>query len=79
MTPLPPLPRTLWPKSWSYVDFKMATQPKFELGICGIIQNVFQDDKTIEQKFEKLLEKKLLFSIEIINIFLEPFPYSTKK
>ena len=33
-------------------------QPKFELGICGIIQNVFQGDKTTKQKFEKLLEKK---------------------
>ena len=36
-------------KKFAY-DFKMAaienalTQPKFELGICGIIQNVFQDD-----------------------------------
>ena len=34
-------------KSWVYVDFKMAdnenalSQSKFELGITGIIQNVF--------------------------------------
>ena len=53
---------TQWPKSWGYVDFKMAgnenalTQPKFELGISGIIHNVFQGDKTTKQKFEKLLE-----------------------
>ena len=52
------------PKSWCYVDFKMPanenalTQPKFELGICGIIQDVFQGDYTTKQKFEKLLEKK---------------------
>ena len=45
--PTPAQPHTLWPKSWSYVDIKMAanenalTQPKSELGICGIIQNVF--------------------------------------
>ena len=42
--------------------FKMAanenalTQPKFELGITGIIQNVFQGDYTTKQKIEKLLE-----------------------
>ena len=36
--------------SLGYVDFKMEanenaiTQPKFELGITGIIQNVFQGD-----------------------------------
>ena len=36
--------------SWGFVDFKMAaneialTQPKFELGITGIIHNVFQGD-----------------------------------
>ena len=44
----PPNTHTKWPKSLGYVDFKMAanenvlTQPKFDLGICGIIQNVFQ-------------------------------------
>ena len=53
MTPLPP-PQTHahrhWPKSLGYLDFKMVanekalTQPKFELGFCGIIQNVFQGD-----------------------------------
>ena len=63
MTPHPPQTYTQWPKSWGYVGFKMAanenalTQPKFELGICGIIQNVFQGDYTTKQKFEKLLEK----------------------
>ena len=37
-------------KSWGYVELKMAanenalTQPKFGLGISGIIQNVFQGD-----------------------------------
>ena len=34
------------------------TQPKFELGIYGIIQDVFQGDYTTKQKFEKLMEKK---------------------
>ena len=29
------------------------TQPKFELGITGIIHNVFQGDKTTKQKKEK--------------------------
>ena len=38
------------------------TQPKFELGICGIIQDVFQGDYSIKQNLEKLLEKNLLFS-----------------
>ena len=33
------------------------TQPKFELGIFGIIQNVFQRAYTTKQRFEKLLEK----------------------
>ena len=33
------------------------TQPTFELGISGIIHNVFQGDYTTKQKFEKLLEK----------------------
>ena len=33
------------------------TQPKFDPGICGIIQVVFQGDYTTKQKFEKLLEK----------------------
>ena len=59
-TPLPT--HTQCPKSWGYVDFKMPTnenaltQPKFELGICGIIHDVFQGDYTTKQKFEKLLE-----------------------
>ena len=61
MTTLPT--HTQCPKSWGYVDFKMPanenalTQPKFEIGICGIIQDVFQGDYTTKQKFEKLLEK----------------------
>ena len=33
------------------------TQPKFELRITGIVQNVFQGDYTTKQKFEKLHEK----------------------
>ena len=33
------------------------TQPKFELCICGIIQNMFQGDYTTKQKFEIFLEK----------------------
>ena len=33
------------------------TQPKFELRICGIIQDVFQGDYTTKQKFEKLWGK----------------------
>ena len=43
-------PPTQQAKLLGYVDFKMATnenaltQPKFELGITGIIQNVFQGD-----------------------------------
>ena len=47
MTPVPQT-HTQWPKSWGYMDFNMAasenalTQPNFELGICGIKQNVFQ-------------------------------------
>ena len=32
-------------------------QPKFGLGICGIIQNVSQGDLTTKQNYEKLLEK----------------------
>ena len=46
------------PKLWGYVDFKMAanenalTQPKCEPGINGIIQNVFQGDKTTKQKMK---------------------------
>ena len=45
----PPLPPTVR-KIKNYVDFNMAanenalTQPKFELGINGIIQNVFHGD-----------------------------------
>ena len=41
-------PHTQWAKSWGFVDFKMdanenaLTQPTFEPGITGIIQNVFQ-------------------------------------
>ena len=42
------------------------TQPKFELGICGIIQVVFQGDYTTTQKFEKLLENIYFFALEII-------------
>ena len=44
----PSPPNTLWAKSWGFLDFEMATnenvltQPKFELGITGIIQIVFQ-------------------------------------
>ena len=63
-THTPPNPtQTQCPKSCHYVDLKMPanenalTQPTFELGICGIIQDVFQGDYTTEQKFEKLLEK----------------------
>ena len=58
-----PPPHTQCPKSWGYVDFKMPTnenaltQPKFELGICGIIQYVFQGDYTTKPKIWKLLEK----------------------
>ena len=38
-------------------------QPKFELEINGIIQNVFQGDQTTTQnKIEKFLEKNQLFS-----------------
>ena len=33
------------------------TQLKFYIGICGIIQDVFQGDYTTKQKFEKLLKK----------------------
>ena len=33
------------------------TQPKFELGITGIIQNVFQGNQTTKEKIEKLLGK----------------------
>ena len=33
------------------------TQPKFELGITGIIQNVFQGDKTTKQKTKNCWEK----------------------
>ena len=61
------------------------TQPKFELGICGIIQDVFQGDYTTKQKFEKLLEKIIIIfhgrgypsmenSMKIVNIYFEPFP-----
>ena len=57
-------------------DENALTQPKFELGICGMIQDVFQVDYTTKQKFEKLLAKNLLFStensMEIIIFFLKP-------
>ena len=43
-------------------DENAVTQPKFELGIFGIIQNVFNGDKTKKQKLKKLLEN--------INYFL---------
>ena len=33
------------------------TQPKFELGITGIIQNVFQGDETTKPKNSKLVGK----------------------
>ena len=33
------------------------TRPKFELGICGIIQDVFQGYYTTKQTIEKLLKK----------------------
>ena len=51
-----PPPHTQGVKSWGFEDFKMAanenvlTQPKFELGITGIIQNVFQGDYIVGQK-----------------------------
>ena len=54
MTPLPssshPPTHTHIMGKWGFVDFKMAanenalTQPKSELGISGIIHNVFQGD-----------------------------------
>ena len=51
-------------KLWRrFVEFKMPTnenaltQPNFELGICGIIQDVFQGDYTTKQNFEIFLEK----------------------
>ena len=34
------------------------TQPTFELGISGIIHNVFQGDKTTKHKFEKLFPRE---------------------
>ena len=36
------------------------TQPKFELGISGIIHNVFQGDYTTKQIFKKIVEQKLI-------------------
>ena len=42
----PPQPHTHWPKSWGYVDFKMATN----------------ENALTQPKFEKLLEKYELFS-----------------
>ena len=40
------------------------TQPKFELGITGIIHNVFQGDQTTKQIFKKNLGKIDYFSRE---------------
>ena len=36
------------------------TQPKFELGITGIIHNLFQGDYTTKQIFKKIIGKKLI-------------------
>ena len=36
------------------------TQPKFELGISGIIHNVFQGDWTKKQIFKKIVGQKLI-------------------
>ena len=71
MTPPPPfLPspqtHTKWAKLRGFVDFKMAanenalTQPKFELGIYGIIHNVFQADQTTKQIFKRVVGKKII-------------------
>ena len=49
------------------------TQPKFELGITGIIHNMFQGDQTTKQIFKNIVGKKLII-FQIIIIFLEPFP-----
>ena len=52
------------------MDFKVAanenalTQPKYELGICGIIQNVFQGDYTTKQKLKNCWEKNNYFPRE---------------
>ena len=64
MTPLPT--HTQSPKSWGNVDFKMPTdenaltQTKFELGISGIIHNVFQGDQTTRRNFFKIVGNKLI-------------------
>ena len=36
------------------------TQPKFELGITGIIHNLFQGDTTTKQIFLKIVLQKLI-------------------
>ena len=36
------------------------THPKFELGISGIIHNVFQGDWNTKQTFEKIVGKILI-------------------
>ena len=55
------------------------TQPKFELGIKGIIHDVFQGDQTTKQTKTKNRWKKINYfpregnpSMEIINFFLKP-------
>ena len=48
---------------WGFVDFKMAANEnalKLELGISGIIHNVFQGDQTAKQIFKKKFGKKLI-------------------
>ena len=63
-------------------------QPKFELGIYGIIQDVFQGDYTIKQNLKIVGKKLIIFHgrgagvgllfhgkfHENNFIFLEPFP-----
>ena len=58
------------------------TQPTFELGISGIIHNVFQSDYTIKQIFKKNCWQKInyfpregKFHEDIVCLFVEPFPY----
>ena len=36
------------------------TQPKFELGISGIIHNVFQGDQTTKQILKKIVGKQII-------------------
>ena len=58
-------PHTQWAKSWDFVDFKMdanenaLTQPTFEPGITGIIQNVFRGNKTTNKQKMKNCWKKI--------------------